>query len=100
MQIKEDTNPISFPFSFFLLFLSPLLSQHYLHIHVYSPFFLTCILTIYFAFSNTRIYDFLMSQNQALHKWYIPTIAEFCGTAMFLFLAVGGADASTRGAAE
>jgi len=35
-----------------------------------------------------------------LQRWYIPAIGEFIGTAVFLFLAVGGADAVTRGAPE
>ncbi|KAG0050549.1 hypothetical protein BGZ83_004672 [Gryganskiella cystojenkinii] len=35
-----------------------------------------------------------------LQRWYIPAIGEFVGTAVFLFLAVGGADAVTRGASE
>ncbi|KAF9179045.1 hypothetical protein BGZ51_008158 [Haplosporangium sp. Z 767] len=44
-----------------------------------------------------------MPRNQAtspLHKWYIPAIGEFCGTAMFLFLAVGGSDSSGQGVPE
>ncbi|KAF9922138.1 hypothetical protein FBU30_007788 [Linnemannia zychae] len=35
-----------------------------------------------------------------LQRWYIPAIAEFIGTAMFLYLAVGGADAVSRGTSE
>lgn len=35
-----------------------------------------------------------------LQRWYIPAIGEFIGTAVFLFLAVGGADAVSRGASE
>ncbi|KAF9950454.1 hypothetical protein BGZ72_007887 [Mortierella alpina] len=35
-----------------------------------------------------------------LQRWYVPAFGEFVGTAMFLFLAVGGADAVTRGASE
>ncbi|KAF9425298.1 hypothetical protein BGZ94_007667 [Podila epigama] len=35
-----------------------------------------------------------------LQRWYIPAAGEFIGTAMFLFLAVGGADAVSRGASE
>ncbi|KAF9284184.1 hypothetical protein BGZ68_004841 [Mortierella alpina] len=35
-----------------------------------------------------------------LQRWYVPAIGEFVGTAMFLYLAVGGADAVTRGASE
>ncbi|KAH7054769.1 aquaporin-like protein [Linnemannia elongata] len=35
-----------------------------------------------------------------LQRWYIPATGEFIGTAMFLYLAVGGADAVSRDAAE
>ncbi|KAF9313941.1 hypothetical protein BG003_004669 [Podila horticola] len=35
-----------------------------------------------------------------LQRWYIPAIGELIGTAMFLYLAVGGADAVSRGASE
>ncbi|KAG0293139.1 hypothetical protein BGZ96_003242 [Linnemannia gamsii] len=35
-----------------------------------------------------------------LQRWYIPAIGEFVGTAMFLYLAVGGADAVSRGTTE
>ncbi|KAG0197178.1 hypothetical protein BGX28_009312 [Mortierella sp. GBA30] len=35
-----------------------------------------------------------------LQRWYVPAFGEFVGTAMFLYLAVGGADAVTRGASE
>ncbi|KAG0016694.1 hypothetical protein BGZ81_011085 [Podila clonocystis] len=35
-----------------------------------------------------------------LQRWYVPAIGELIGTAMFLYLAVGGADAVSRGASE
>ncbi|KAF8945757.1 hypothetical protein BGZ47_002036 [Haplosporangium gracile] len=35
-----------------------------------------------------------------LQRWCVPAIGEFIGTAMFLYLAVGGADAVSRGTAE
>ncbi|KAG0016828.1 hypothetical protein BGZ82_000932 [Podila clonocystis] len=35
-----------------------------------------------------------------LQRWYVPAIGELVGTAMFLYLAVGGADAVSRGASE
>ncbi|KAF9337608.1 hypothetical protein BGZ91_009355, partial [Linnemannia elongata] len=35
-----------------------------------------------------------------LQRWYVPAIGEFIGTAMFLYLAVGGADAVSRGTTE
>ncbi|KAF9095658.1 hypothetical protein BGX23_000158 [Mortierella sp. AD031] len=35
-----------------------------------------------------------------LQRWYIPAIGEFIGTAMFLYLAVGGAEAVSRGTTE
>ncbi|KAF9116184.1 hypothetical protein BGW39_002796 [Mortierella sp. 14UC] len=38
--------------------------------------------------------------NSELQRWCIPAIGEFIGTAMFLYLAVGGADAVTRGTPE
>lgn len=35
-----------------------------------------------------------------IQQLYVPSMGEFIGTAMFLYLAVGGADAVTRGASE
>ncbi|KAF9278533.1 hypothetical protein BGZ74_003091 [Mortierella antarctica] len=35
-----------------------------------------------------------------LQRWYVPAMGELIGTAMFLYLAVGGADAVSRGASE
>ncbi|KAF9585565.1 hypothetical protein BGW38_001770 [Lunasporangiospora selenospora] len=35
-----------------------------------------------------------------MQLWYVPALAEFIGTAFFLYLAIGGADAVTRGAPE
>ncbi|KAG0275461.1 hypothetical protein BGZ95_008759 [Linnemannia exigua] len=35
-----------------------------------------------------------------LQRWYVPALGEFIGTAMFLYLAVGGADAVSRGTTE
>ncbi|KAF9543901.1 hypothetical protein EC957_000352 [Mortierella hygrophila] len=35
-----------------------------------------------------------------LQRWWVPALGEFIGTAMFLYLAVGGADAVSRAAPE
>ncbi|KAF9115276.1 hypothetical protein BGX30_006369, partial [Mortierella sp. GBA39] len=35
-----------------------------------------------------------------LQRWWIPALGEFIGTAMFLYLAVGGADAVSRAVPE
>ncbi|KAG0360553.1 hypothetical protein BG005_010470 [Podila minutissima] len=41
-----------------------------------------------------------MADNKSAKSWGIQALAEFIGTAMFMYLAIGGADAVTRGAPQ